>query len=45
MATKKCGEVEGLDEWSGRMNEIMDEMLNRNYVEYRGTRTWQPQTN
>ena len=45
MATKKCGEVEGLAEWSGRMNEIMDEMLNRNYVEYRGTRTWQPPTN
>ena len=45
MADKKCGEVERLDEWSGRMNQIMDEMLNRNYVEYRHSRTWQPPTN
>ena len=45
MPAKRFGEVEGLDQWSGRMNEIMDEMLNRSYVEYRDSRTWQPPTN
>ncbi len=45
MSGSKFGEVEGLDDWSGRMNEIMDEMCSRSYVSYRGSRTWQPPTN
>ncbi len=45
MSVDRFGEVEGLNEWSGRMNEIMDEMCSRSYVPYRGSRTWQPPTN
>lgn len=45
MANRKFGEVEGLDEWARRVNEIMDEMLKRDYVPYRTKRAWQPATN
>lgn len=34
-----------MDEWSRRVHDIMDEMLNRDYVHFRDTKTWQPATN
>lgn len=45
MANRNFGELEGVDEWSRRANQIMDEMLKRSYVEYRSERTWQPAVN
>lgn len=34
-----------LSEWSDRVSDIMDEMLNRSFVPYRASGTWQPATN
>jgi HSP20 family protein len=45
MSNRDFGEGEGLTEWSGRIQSIMDEMLNRNFVSFRDCGTWQPATN
>ncbi len=34
-----------VDSWSQRMRNIMDEMLNRHFVEWRPPGTWKPPTN
>lgn len=42
---RELGEADNVDNWASRMTQIMDEMLNRSYVQYRDSRTWQPPTN
>lgn len=36
---------EHLDEWSRKMNDIMDGMRNRQFVDFRDAGPWQPATN
>lgn len=45
MASKKFGEGEGIEGWSNCIQSIMDEMLNRNFVQFRDDGSWQPATN
>jgi len=41
----KFGEREEIDDWSGRIHDIMDEMLSRSFVGFRDQGCWQPATN
>jgi HSP20 family protein len=41
----KFGPFDELEEWSKHVNKIMDEMLNRSFVQFRDCGTWQPTTN
>lgn len=46
MAFDKFGRPDNLDEWSSKIGDIMDEMLNRSFVGFRdGGASWQPDTN
>lgn len=45
MSIRKFGEPERIEDWSRRMTQMMDEMLNRDYVQYRDSGAWQPPTN
>ena len=44
MTFSKFGHGSDLDEWSRRIHDIMDEMRNRSFVDFRDTETWQPAT-
>jgi len=44
MTFSKFGHGDDLDEWSRKIHDLMDEMLNRNYVDFRAAGTWQPAT-
>lgn len=45
MPFNPLGEADGAAQWSRRIQEIMDEMLNRHFVHFRRTGEWQPATN
>jgi HSP20 family protein len=45
MSYKDFGTGEHLDEWSGKMRDIMDEMRNRSFVDFRDAGPWKPATN
>lgn len=45
MSFGKFGSDEQMQEWSRKIQDIMNEMRNRNFVEYRATGTWQPRVN
>jgi HSP20 family protein len=44
MTFSKFGQGDDLDEWSRRIHDMMEEMLNRNYVGFRDAGVWQPAT-
>lgn len=45
MAYDKFGVNEAADDWSRKIGDLMDEMLNRSFVQFRDGGTWQPPTN
>lgn len=46
MSFDKFGQPENLDEWSNRIGDIMDEMLSRSFVGFRGgCAVWRPDAN
>jgi HSP20 family molecular chaperone IbpA len=45
MAYDKFGTNEGADDWSRKIGDLMDEMLNRSFVQFKDCGTWQPSTN
>ncbi len=45
MAFRNFGRGDAPDEWSDKIRELMDEMLNRSFVPFRRSETWQPATN
>lgn len=45
MAYDKFGVNEGADDWSRKIGDLMDEMLNRSFVQFRDRGTWAPSTN
>ncbi len=45
MAFGKFGQSEGFDEWTRKIQDIMDEMQKRDFVHFRDTGSWQPATN
>jgi HSP20 family molecular chaperone IbpA len=45
MSFGKFGSDERMQEWSRKIQDIMNEMRNRSYVEYRASGAWQPRVN
>lgn len=45
MGIKKFGHGDEMKEWSRRIQDIMDEMRNRNFCDYRASGTWMPNVN
>jgi HSP20 family protein len=45
MGVKKFGSGEEARDWSRRIQDIMDEMRNRSFCDYRATGTWLPTVN
>ncbi|MBI5864764.1 MAG: Hsp20/alpha crystallin family protein [Planctomycetes bacterium] len=45
MAFDKFGAGEGLDDWSRKIGDLMDEMMTRSFVHFRHHGTWEPSTN
>jgi HSP20 family molecular chaperone IbpA len=45
MAYDKFGVNEGADDWSRKIGDLMDEMLNRSFVQFRDCGAWSPSTN
>ena len=45
MAIDRFGQSEGVENWSRKIHDIMDEMLNRTFVDFRDARAWQPAIN
>lgn len=45
MAFGNFGRGDEGDEWSDKIRELMDEMLNRSFVPFRRCGSWQPATN
>ncbi|HPM23078.1 MAG TPA: Hsp20/alpha crystallin family protein [Phycisphaerae bacterium] len=45
MGAKKFGQDEDMRDWSRRIQDIMDEMRNRSFCDYRATGTWLPTVN
>lgn len=45
MAFGNFGRGDDPDEWSQKINDIMDEMLKRSFVPFRRSGAWQPATN
>ncbi len=45
MSHKKFGQRGGFEGWSSSIQSIMDEMLNRHFVQFRDDGNWQPATN
>lgn len=45
MAYNKFGANEGVEDWSRKIGDLMDEMLNRSFVQFKDCGTWQPSTN
>ncbi|MBW7905577.1 MAG: Hsp20/alpha crystallin family protein [Phycisphaerae bacterium] len=45
MGFDKFGKDPQLDDWSQKIRDIMDEMLNRSFVDFRNEGAWQPATN
>lgn len=42
--SSKFGSDEPVSEWSRKIGDIMDEMLNRSFVQYKDSGAWQPAT-
>lgn len=45
MKFSKFSEGQGMEEWSRRVCDIMDEMLKRHFVEFRNAGAWRPAVN
>jgi HSP20 family protein len=45
MAFSKFGEEQGMNEWSRKIHDILDEMAQRRFFHYRDSKSWQPATN
>jgi HSP20 family molecular chaperone IbpA len=45
MAESKFGHGQGMDEWSRSIGDILDEMRNRSFFDFRDSGAWQPATN
>jgi len=45
MRVGRLDEGHGMDEWSRKMHDIMDEMRNRRFFHFRDSKVWQPATN
>lgn len=45
MAIDKFGDSDPVGDWSRNINDIMDEMLKRNFVDFRDVGPWKPTTN
>jgi len=45
MAFHEFGQGETFETWSRRVEQIMDEMLRRSFVQFRDVGPWQPHTN
>lgn len=45
MSIRKFGHAEQIEAWSKKMGEIMEEMIRREFVQFRDEGTWQPATN
>ena len=44
MTFSKFGHGEEIEDWSRKIHNLMDEMLNRSFVRFRKIETWQPAT-
>lgn len=45
MSARKFGPEEPLDKWARNIHELLDEMHNRAFFEYRASRVWEPRVN
>ena len=42
MAGSKFGHGPGMDDWSRNISDILEEMRNRSFFDFRDSGTWQP---
>lgn len=45
MGIKKFGKDDGMDDWAAKVGDVIDQMQNRSYVQFRDAGTWQPSCN